>query len=341
MRRRGHRVYIVAPSDSALAGRCRREGVPYYPLGFHGYARYTAFFRMWAFLRRLRPAIVCTHSSKDSWSTLPAARLANVPCVIRFRQISLPIRPKWSNRLLYRVLCDHVITTAACIKKDIVATSRVPNEHVSVLPTGIEMPEGLPDPDRARRFLQRELDLGKETRFVGAVGMLRSDKGHAYLLRAWDLIARDHPQYHLVIVGDGPDSNKLQRLRDDLHARGQVYLVGYRENPWLYLRAFDLAVQPSVRNEGIPQVILQAQASGVPVVGTRVGGIPEVISDELGSLLVDARQPEQLADAIRRTISRRPLSQNRIDQLKRKLQEKYSLDQMGRATLQLYRSLLR
>ncbi|MDM8539104.1 glycosyltransferase family 4 protein, partial [Desulfobacterales bacterium HSG17] len=283
------------------------------------------------------PDIVNTHGNMDSKIALTAAYYMDVPCVIRFRHHSHPIRKTWHNRLLYQKFNHFVFTTAASISTQIIKDIGVPQQRVFTLGTGIKPPEKLLSKQDARKNLVSELGLDFNSRFIGSVAMLRDWKGHLTLIGAFDKIKNIIPDCHLVIVGEG---DFLEELKHDVLKRnicGRVHFTGYKDNPWPYFQAFDCNVLASTINEGIPQVLLQAMAVRCPVIGTNIGGIPDIICHDETGQLVDANNSEQMAEKILKVFN----DQDFVMQTTKKafifVIENYTLDIMGKKTINIYK----
>ena len=153
-------------------------------------------------------------------------------------------------------------------------------------------------------MLQTELELDANARFLGQVSVLRSWKGHTVLVEAFSEIANSFPHLNLVLVGAGPPVEKvLKELLSQSQHRHRVHLVGHKPDPWPYFRAFELATLASLSNEGIPQSLLQAMYAEIPVVGTDVGGIPEIVRDGETGLLAKPRDAASLAAAFSRMLN--------------------------------------
>jgi glycosyltransferase involved in cell wall biosynthesis len=138
---------------------------------------------------------------------------------------------------------------------------------------------------------------------LGVVAYLRPDKGHAVLLGAMPRVLQSHPTCSLLVVGAGPELERLQALAERLGIDASVRFVGLREDVPSVLCALDAFCLPSVRNEGVPQSILQASAAGLPVVSTAVGGIPEAVVDHVTGFVVPPGDADLLAHALHTLIS--------------------------------------
>lgn len=210
-------------------------------------------------------------------------------------------------------------------------------DRVTCVSSGIEAPEGLPDRDSARRRLATELGLPESARFIGQVSVMRSWKGHADLIAAFDRLAPEDPDLHLALVGGGNFTDSVKRTADTSPHRDRIHFLGHRENPWPDFLALDVCTLCSVSGEGIPQALMQAMLVGTPVVGTTVGGIPEVVLHERTGLLVPPCDPAALADAIRRTRSNPEATATRIASARARTQAERSPDNMGGAILTIIR----
>lgn len=153
--------------------------------------------------------------------------------------------------------------------------------------------ERRPDREAARVTL----GLDPAQRVVGTVGNLTPKKDHRTLVEAFAGVARDRADVRLVVVGTGPEQEQLLDLCRERGISDAVLFTGVRDDVADILAAFDVFVLSSL-HEGLPIAMLEAMATGVPVVATRVGGIPEVISDGVDGLLVPPGDPTRLADAI-------------------------------------------
>jgi glycosyltransferase involved in cell wall biosynthesis len=172
----------------------------------------------------------------------------------------------------------------------------------------------------------------------GAVGRLVPVKAYPILLKAAKLVFREIPPAHLVIVGDGPLRNELVQLARDYNMMDRVHFLGARKDVSEILGAFDVYVLCS-ESEGMSNTILEAMASGRPVVATAVGGNPELVVDGETGLLVRPNHPHRLATAIMKLL-REPACRRRLGQGgRRRVEEQFSLESMVRNYAKVYLGL--
>jgi glycosyltransferase involved in cell wall biosynthesis len=171
-----------------------------------------------------------------------------------------------------------------------------------------------PASDAEKSRLRGELKLNDASVLL-SVGRLSQEKGHADLLRALAQMRAAQGaafQSRLVIVGDGPERNSLQGLCSKLTLDEVVRFAGFQADVRPYYGIADVFVLPS-HSEGSPNVVLEAMAAGVPMVAAAVGGLPEVLSDEVNALLVPKQNVSALANAITRLLSDERLRQRLVE----------------------------
>lgn len=297
MRARGHRVLLAAPADSRIHEKSVQSGIAvvtfsdaklYYP---------ASIFRLAALFRRTSALVVNPHSSRDGWIASIAARLAGTPCIVRSRHIEVDYPNRLISRVAFHHLPHHVLTTSRRISERLIAELGLMPSRVTSVPTGIDLTRFHPGAQPAMFSAGTGANRGF---LVGMIAVLRSWKGHDDFLDAAKLVRDSGINARFMIAGDGPGKDRLLQGIAARGLEGIAIWLGHREDVPNLLAALDVVVLPSYAHEGIPQILMQAQAAGKPVIGTDVGGIPEVIRHEETGLLVPARNPSALAAAISR-----------------------------------------
>jgi len=182
---------------------------------------------------------------------------------------------------------------------------------------------------------RRRLGLRDEGPIVGWMGRLIGVKGGDLLLRALARLGPNAPE--VAIVGDGPEREPLGRLAQQLGLAEQVHFTGEISDGARFLRAFD-AFALSSRTEGTPIVLFEAIAAGLPLVVTRVGGIPNVV-DESEALLVEPDDEAELAAALRQVLADPVAAASRAERARRRMDEQFALEPWLDRYEALYRSL--
>ena len=339
MRARGHWVALAAHPESAIARHAQEAGIRFYSLRTHKALLPLEVLRLVEWLVRHRVDVVNTHSSNDGWLAGVAARLALAPMLIRSRHIEVDYPNRFWSRVAFRLLPHHVVTTSRRISERLTAELDVPAARVSCVPTGVDLDRFRPDRPGS---LRQEMGLAPDVALVGMISVLRSWKGHAtFLDAAAQLLESAGDKIHFVIAGDGPAREELTQRVALAPWRGKVTLLGHRDDVPGVLASLDVLALPSYAHEGIPQIILQAQAMARAVVATTVGGIPEVVEDGVNGLLVPPRDPAALAAKIRLLLDDAALRRRLGEAARMGIEKQHSLDAMGEQLLALYAAVER
>jgi len=258
----------------------------------------TAVLRLAALIRRQDIDVV--HSFLFHMNVLGtlAARLTRRPCIASLRSVHYDFATwyrRWAWRLVGR--CASRITAVSQQARDTLCRhTSIAAERVTVIPNGVNTDRFLPGP---RRGLLQLVGVPTDAFVVGTVGRLDPVKGHRYLLEAAAEVVKVHPECHFVLVGHGVPAavqeTAWQAAR--LGLDGRVHVLGAREDVPELLREMDVFVLPSV-SEGMSNALLEAMATGLPVVATKAGGSPEVVERGKSGLLVPRCDSRGLSMAI-------------------------------------------
>lgn len=290
---RGHRVLLLTPANAEILPAAQRMGVPVEAIDIER-KRVGPLLAMRSWLSRhgREYDVVNTHSSTDSWLTaIASATLKHAPPLVRTRHVSTPINNKLSTRWLYRDATAHIVTTGESLRQQLHRDNGYALERMTSVRTGIDLNRFHPLDKRAMRA-----KLGvEEAPTLGILATLRDWKGHQHLLEAMVMLRERFPAWRLVIIGDGPERERLNASVEKLSLGKVAQLVGNQENVPEWLATLDLFVLPSYGSEGVPQGIMQAMACGLPVVATPVGAVAEAVQDKQTGLMTEPRNPAALA----------------------------------------------
>lgn len=340
MAQQGHRITMIAPPGSPLFRNAAARGWTVHPMGFSRLRMPADFFRMRRILRDARPDVLNTHGNADTKVGLPAAAGLGIPCVILSRHVSPAVRNSGYNRRLYRDLCHFVLTTADAASRQIERDLGVPGERIRTIPSGIIPPGSLMTRSEARARVAAILGLPDTARWIGYLGRIAPDKGVSDIVKAFSGIREACPDHHLVLVGEGEYRNALLSEIRKEGLEGRVHLPGFHEERWSWLRAFDCKVTASRENDGIPQAVLEAMFARCPVIGTAVGGIPDIIRHGETGLLVPPKDPPRLGAAILETLRDPDAAERRALAAEEAACASHTIERMGETLLALYRMIL-
>ncbi len=268
------------------------------------------FFRLACFIRREQVSVVHTHLTGSRFLGALAALAGGAKTVISHDHSGKEYRQNHPflsrlfldplDRLLMRYT-DRVLAVSEAIRRYDVEEKKIPAQKVEVLHNWIDARRFLPVSE-SRAELRKQWEIPREACVIGAVGRLNPQKGYSNLIEAAPAILKNHPETFFVFVGEGRERNRLEGLADSLGVLKACRFPGFMpEVPRAY-STFDLFALPSVY-EAFGIVLLEAMAAGLPVVASRVGGIPEIVSDGESGLLVSPGDPEELSRAIDRLLS--------------------------------------
>jgi glycosyltransferase involved in cell wall biosynthesis len=206
--------------------------------------------------------------------------------------------------------------------------------------SGIEMERFQPVSEQEKRRLRARWGLGEQNAVIGIVSKLWEGKGHDLLIQTFKEIRKEMPQARLVIVGEGYLMESLRTLVSQLQLSDVVIFTGFLEEIPQIIATFDVAVLPSYF-EGMGRVLLEAMAMEKPVVGTRVGGIPDLIEEGLNGFLVSPGSRKELASTILKILSDKALAARMGLEGLKKMTDRFSAESMVRSIEVVYRDLLK
>lgn len=340
---KGHRAIVIS-SGGPLVGRLEAAGVIHYALPVHRKVPWT-IFRM-----AKRVAEVAESHGVD----VVHAR-SRVPALIGFlatrrvaRRVNFRLGQKqripvfittahgyYARHLLSRVMGwgRLVIAISEAVARHMIDSFRVPPERIRLIPRGVAL-ERFP-------WRQPRLEAPKGEWRIATIGRITPIKGHRDLLKAFRIVLKSFPRATLSIVGEAsPDRQgyfkELKGLVNELGLQERVEFTGHEPDVAGLLERVDLAVLPSIGQEAFGRVLIEAGASGVPVVATRVGGMAEVVVDRRSGLLVPPSDPMALSTAMITLLRDRELAVALSKENRRRIEALYPLGRMVDETLDVY-----
>jgi len=288
-------------------------------------------------LRRERVDVLHAHKFRSNvWAAVLGA-LMRVPVVVAHEHgWEHPGRiVRFMNRWVVAKRCDEILVVSRSERTRLIEVDGIPPDRVNLMSNGI--PDLTPT---VGRDIRKELRIPAHSPIIGSVAVLRPEKALEVLIEAAEIVVSQRADAKVLIVGSGPEDEKLLSLIESLGLGKVVLLTGERSDIPDLVSAIDIAVCCSDR-EGSPLSVMEYMAAGKPVVATNVGGLPEMVEDGVNGLLVEKRDAKALADAILRLIADENLRE-RLGAAGKELQAKeFSLDAMVERTEALYEELVK
>jgi glycosyltransferase involved in cell wall biosynthesis len=333
MRKRGVDMFFACRRGAKLGQRARDLGFPVDELPMRNSFDPISIIGLARVLRRLRVDVVNTHSGRDTLLAGIAARLIpNRPRIVRTRHLILPI----TSKATYSVLPDHVVCVSHAVQ-EYLASAGVPADMLSTVPTGVDTARF--DPAATEATLRTELGIAADVPLIGTVAILRMKKGYQDLIAAIPRVLATVPDAHFVFAGNGPQRENIERALTEANVNDRVHLLGLRSDIPQVLKSLDVFVLPT-HQEALGTSYIEAQAMGVPVIGTRVGGVPDTMIEGETGLLVPPHDPPALADAIIALAGDRELRQRMSAAGRRWVLEEYTVERMAERMHALYERVL-
>ena len=288
-------------------------------------------------LKRFAPDVAHCHSAHAHATGVPAGRLAGVPAVVVSRRVDFLVRTNAMSRLKYALPVDRYVCISEGVRAAMLA-SGVPAAKLAVVPSGVDLAEVRAAGAAPAPSLRALAGIPADSEIIGTVASLAPHKNHKLLLDAAREVVTRRPRAHFVWLGEGECRTDLERQRHALGLEARVHMLGFRDDARALLTQFDIFALSSYL-EGLCTSLLDAQALGVPIVATAVGGVPEVVTDGRTGRLVRALEPSELARALVEALGDRE-ARAAWAQAARASVEAFGIANTAERTLAVYREVL-
>jgi len=307
MRARGHEMSLLCQPGARLGALAEGAGFTVHRLKMGGLPRLLlGIGKVAQLVRQQGYDVVNTTSRRDTLIAAAGARLGGAPLVVRSRHLMSPV-----NSLLTYTRLPHRVITVSRYVRQLLSERGIDDARIGIVPP-IAVPPQWTDQRKedpwqclrdARAEVRHTLGFADDAVLVGCVAVLREPKGHADLLRAIAPLCHANPKLHLLIIGDGePVQTQLSAQAAALGLQAQVHLLGYRPDAQRLMAGLDVFAL-ATHKEAAGTVFLEAAFVGVPIVATRVGGVPEMVQEGHNALLVPLGDSQALTEALQRLTS--------------------------------------
>ena len=337
---RGYRVSIVYQPDSPLSDRISKFSHPSltrFPLSMKRPFSLPTLFLLTRIIQKARPDILHSHSSIDSWLIAIAGKILGVP-IVRTRHVMIPIRKNIFNRWLYAKAPDRILTSGKGIAQMVSEQGGVSADNIKSIPAGVDL----------RRFdfqisgdrIRAELGVSSHQPLIGKIAVIRGWKGYDYFVDSAPLVLKIFPEARFVIVGSGPGYESIRARVKNYGLEDSIFVLGHREDIPEIMAALDIHCVASFAVEGTTQVIPQAFAMKTPVVSARTASIPPILGNGEWGILVEPKNPQDMANAIIKLLNNPDLAQSMVDKAYTFCKKELSIDKMMEQTISVYKEVL-
>ena len=307
MARTGTSVSLVTlNSDGPMRARYSAAGIEIHPFPVRSLVGRSAVAQarsMAAFFRAGRFDVVHAHDCYTNFLATLAGRMAGVPLVIASKRWTQHLWPQhaWTNRIAFRA-AHLVVANSEAVAETVHRDEWVARGRIHVTPNFLDASAFEVPPPEARRTLRLSLGYGDDDVVFVILAQLRVEKDHGLLLRAFERVVRTHPAARLLVVGDGPERERIEAAIASRSLGASVHMSGHSSSPRALLAAADVCVLSS-QHEGFPNALMEGMAVGRPVVATAAGGVVDAVRDGETGLLSPVGDEEKLADNLTRILS--------------------------------------
>ncbi len=281
--------------------------------------------------------VVHTHWSTDAFVPAFAARVAGVPVRLMTRHSPYPFKTALGRWLYTRVLYNRILAISGSVAQTLINCG-VPEDKITVIHHGTNV-GAFENITKDRESSRAELGLTDDQVAVGILGRIADEKGHRYLFDALKKLPNAH-NLRIVVVGDGPKADEQREYVAANQLEDRVIFSPFRADVNNVINALDIVTVPLTWEEPCSAVIQQAMALAKPVIGTKVGGTPEMIVDGQTGVLVTPSDASSLASAIETLLNDSALRKKQGDAGAERVRALFTLDRMTTRIEELYRQEL-
>ncbi len=301
----GHDVTLLAPVGSWMVDQCTDSGAQIFTYDWEEVVQQDEqHIQIWTRALGQCDVAVCTvHPPRHGFhcSVFAARCIAAGGLQTHLIPKTGTIVPAYERRF-YRpdeAINSSVIAIADFTRQYLIKTYEIPAESIALIYQGVDVKRFRSTAEGDKAAAERYLLPENATPVLGSVGSFEHRKGHPVLFEALrQLAVGPLPDIHLMLVGDGPDEASLRKLAGDLGLNDHITFFPFTPEPANVFERLDITVLPSLYKEGLPNVLQESMAMNVPVISSRLGGVPEVVIDGQTGFMVDPGNSEQLARAI-------------------------------------------
>jgi len=324
---------LVCQPNSALSDMARSEGIRVIDLSCKGDLDLLFAFRLWRIMHKEKPDIVHSHSRRGAdFLAGYVTKFSAIPSVISRRVDS--IEPKLLSKLRYRLFKKVIVISKKIF--NILDDVGIDQKKLVLIPSAIDVKRFEKFSDKA--LFIKEFNIKEDDFVIASVGQLIERKGHIHLIEIMPSLIQRYPNIRLMIFGQGKLEQLLRKRCSELDLNKNITFLGFRSDLDNYMPHFKLLVHPATK-EGLGVSLLKASASGVPIVGFKTGGVPEIVQDGETGLLANLTDREMLQKHIAYFIDNEEYRMDCAARAKKWVTNEFPLEEMISKHIKLYESI--
>ncbi len=291
------------------------------------------FFKLW----KLKPDLVHFQGLSTGIIGIFSKKILKIPYIVWVRGSDFYL-PHPLMKKFHKSVFDNASAIIALTEYMKRKMKKTVDKEINVIPNGVDLSKFTVN--KTKIDIRHELNIPLDKTILITVGRLYPVKGVEFLIKSINLLKETHDDFKLLIIGDGSERNNLERLSEELNIKDYIEFRGRVPNEEipLYLKASDIFVLPSL-SEGFPNALLEAMASGLPVIATNIRGLDEIIEDGINGFLVNPKSPEEIANKLNHIIQDNSLSKSFSQNNKLKA-KKYEWEMVIKRLNEIYEKIL-
>ncbi|MFZ2522851.1 MAG: glycosyltransferase family 4 protein [Minisyncoccia bacterium] len=340
-----YEVSVVCGEGKILKDRLEEKGIKVFEIksmkrDLSAIGESFSFFSIYSILKKIRPDVLHVNSPKAGGLGALAGRILHIPTIVytvhgfSWNEDRTPIQKILITFFIWLtiILCHKTITISTKEELEAKNLFLTPDEKIVLIRNGVEKIDFY-ERNEARKILGEIISKNLENNFIlGTISELNKNKGLEYAISALSKVTHE---FVFLILGGGELKSELHQMIDRFEMKDKIFLLDFVPDASRYLKAFDVFTLTSVK-EGLPYTIIESGLAEVPVLASRIGGIPDIIDDGKNGVLVTKGKPGEITRAIEFMISKPEVRNDFARLLKEKMEKEFSLESMLEKTIKVY-----
>lgn len=327
-------LVVSINSEGAIAKELRKKKIKVICLNCDKLTSFSkALSKLIKIIEDFKPDLIHSHLFHANIISRIAGNKTNIPVVCSQRNLG-DWRSWWHNWLdkLTSKWCKKIICSSNAIKNSVQKKTGISKDKFIVIHNGIDIQKYI-------KAKKAKLNIAKKFLVIGCVANLRKEKGHKYLIKAAKKVVDKIPNCIFLLVGDGKLRKDLEKQIEELNLKKNILFLGSRKDIPNLMKAMDVFVLPSI-SEGFGIVLVEAMASGVPVVATKVGGIPEIVVENKTGYLVNPKDSSNLTNKMTELLKSSSLRKRFSSTGIKRAKNKFTIQRYVNEHEKIYKSLI-